>query len=203
MEKQTEETFFCLDYAEVLQRLVPPRSVAIAGPVYDPVDFLRERFGEPERAAVSELLSDLTFRDREVGVCVRIDNASSRVVGITSFAFGLPFLWKSCAQSRWSGAWIVGTGAASYTPIIGSFVQACAQAAGLAMLDYGIQIAAQEPALCAGLCSAPCWCRVDAKFPTRNTTITTARTLFGIPVSFTVTITLSGWVIASCEGWNL
>ena len=179
--------------------MLPPRLVEITGPIRDPIHFLRERFGEPERVVVSELLSDLTFRDGEVGVRVRIDNASSRVVGITSLAFGLP-LWKSCPGFKTT--WIIGTGMASYTPIIGSFVEACAQAAALAMLDYGMQVAAQTPGLCAGLCSDPCWCTVDATFPTRNTTITTSRTLFGIPVSFTVTITLSGWVNASCEGWN-
>ena len=201
--EQPDEPF---DYATILTRLVPPEVMRIDGPVYEPLDFLRERFGDPEQAAVSPTISDLTFRKGDAGIKVRVDTASAaafQISAMQSLAFGLPFLWKSCPQSRWSGAWVTGTGQATYTVILGSVAQALGQAAGLALLDYAQQVAAQKPALCQGLCTAPCWCTVDAKFPTRNTTITTSRRLFGLPVSFTVTITLSGWVIASCEGWNL
>lgn len=180
-------------------------------PIHDVIAFLTARFGEPERAPGDARTSQLTFSDGTVGVSVRVAVETGAVLAVSTL-FGLPNpLLKPCPQSRWSGAWIVATGSASFVPVVsaifgglaglgGGAAGALAAATARAGLDYSRQAMSAKPGLCQGLCTSPCWCTVDVKAPTvtENTTISY---ILGVPARVTVTVTMTGWVIASCEGW--
>jgi hypothetical protein len=190
-----------IDYAPVLARLLPPDGAGEAAPVHDVLEFLKTRFGEPVRSRLSESTEQLTFQRDAFGVNAFIDVATSRLVGLGTLAFTYP-LWKSCPQSRFSGVWVVGTGVATFVPLLGSALAAGATATALALADYYQQMTNATPGLCQGLCTKPCWCVVDAKAPTLAKNIAFLKTIFGVPVLIEVKVTLSGWVIAHCEGWN-
>src|SRR5208337_1642232 len=126
-----------IDYSELLRICLPTDEVQGIEAVNDLLGFLEDTFGEPEKTALSAETTQLTYRKGDRGLNVIIEASTSRLLGATSLAFGLPLpLWKTCPQSRWSGAWVVGTGRSTFIPLLGSVVAATAAATALALLDY-------------------------------------------------------------------
>ena len=191
-----------IDYSELFRICLPTEEVHGIEAVDDLLGFLEDTFGEPEKTALSAETTQLTYRKGDRGLNVIIEASTSKLLGATSLAFGIPNpLLKPCPQSRFSGAWVLATGRATFIPVLGSVVAATAAATALALLDYWQNVNKLKNGLCQTLCTQPCFCTIDAKPLAPAITVAPVQKIFGVPILVEVTVTFSGWLIASCLKW--
>ncbi len=171
----------------LLEQLLPPGDVPDQA-VPDVVSYLASKYGEPKKTTAGPDTESLLFDlpDRKIYVYRTISTVD--VVGGSILLQAAP---PPCPTPGPTGATFtpLATGSDNFTfqPAAAAAI-AFAKAAASFVANYG----ALRATMCGALCPPPCGCNTPlAGVPTITQVTTVARRLLGIPVRWTITVTIN------------
>lgn len=175
-------------------RLLPTGDRALIGSG-DGVEGLADRYGSPEvtRFGDGTALESFNLQDRVVNLLR--GGADGRTV-LAAWR-----LWRGDLCATFGSPVVVtatGVGTDWFVPILGSSAGAVAGALAAATLDAGTKLNAAMNRACAGRCQSPCECQMIPLLPSAPSIVFGTKTLAGVPVGVSVTVTLTLSALLVC-----